>query len=243
MSASSASLQVEHLTVRYGGVNAVNDLSFEVRAGEIVGFIGPNGAGKTSAVDGLTGFTSSSGAVRLEGRDISSLAAHTRARLGLARTFQQLELCADLTVHDNIFVAARASRRGDAATVDAAMTRFGLESCRDELVSQLPQGTRRMAAVARAYATDPVVMLLDEPAAGLDVHEGDALSERLRLLAGEGRAILLIEHDMALVMQLCDRLIVLNFGNLLAEGLPDHVRSHPDVVTAYLGVESETAHA
>jgi branched-chain amino acid transport system ATP-binding protein len=174
---------------------------------------------------------------------IGSLPAHVRARRGLARTFQQLELCVDLTVHDNLIVAARATRRGDDDTVARALRLFGLEPYRDELVARLPHGTRRMVAVARAYATNPSVMLLDEPAAGLDVHEADELRETLRSVADEGRGILLIEHDMALVMRICDRLLVLDFGVLIAEGPPEKVRADPSVVAAYLGVQHEVEHA
>ena len=243
-------LVVEGLTVRFGAVTAVKDASFSVQPGQILGLIGPNGAGKTTVVDAITGYNRiTAGSIRLDDRSLVGMPAHRRARAGLSRSFQNLELFEDLTVLENIRAAS--DRRDLAAyvtslvrpgsgplssTAAAAIREFGLESNLDRKVSSLPYGRRRLVAIARAVASSPSVLLLDEPAAGLDEGESLELAALVRRLCDEwGLAVLLIEHDMAFVMSVCDRVVVLDFGNKIAEGTPAQTQSDLAVITAYLG--------
>lgn len=233
-----AVLEVRDLDVRYGGVRAVNGLNITAEPGSIVGLIGPNGAGKTSAIDAITGYTAiSTGRVLFDGVDVTDWKAHRRARAGLTRTFQQLELFTDLTVEENVICAASSSRRGDDESVERSIAMFDLGARRDALVSALPQGLRRMVAIARAVATKPFALLLDEPAAGLDNHESELLCERLRELAASGIAVVLVEHDMDLVMNACNHLVVIDFGTMIGTGTPEEVRADQRVIDAYLGIE------
>ncbi len=247
-------LSVTGLTVRYGGVTAVDDVSFTVRPGAITGLIGPNGAGKTSVIDAITGFTSvRSGGVRLAGEEISALSPVRRARAGLSRSFQSLELFEDATVYDNLRAASDPRDRWSYLTdlvhpatpplpghVVAAIREFRLEDDLHRTVQDLSYGQRRLLAIARAVATRPSVLLLDEPAAGLDSVESMELARLVRRLADEwGIAVLLVEHDMSFVMGVCDELVVLDFGRKIAEGRPEVVRRDPTVIAAYLGETDE----
>jgi sulfate-transporting ATPase len=246
-------LEVRGLNVRYGGVVAVQDVSFTVTPGRITGLIGPNGAGKTSVIDAVTGFTRiASGSVLLDGQELNGLSATKRARAGLSRSFQSLELFEDATVLDNLRAASdprdRLSYVRDLVhpvtpplpgEVVAAIREFRLEHDLLRLVQDLPYGQRRLLAIARAVATRPSVLLLDEPAAGLSDVETAELAHLVRRLAEDwGIGILLVEHDMSFVMSVCDDIVVLDFGAQIATGTPDEVRRNPAVIAAYLG-ESE----
>jgi branched-chain amino acid transport system ATP-binding protein len=242
-------LDVDRLRVSFGGVVAVDDVSFAVEEGTLVGFIGPNGAGKTTCIEALTGYLpQATGRVVFDGHDVSGLPPHRRARLGLVRTFQAVELFDDLTVRDNLRAAG--NRRtwwqslgdlfaprwhDDESAIDAALDLLGLTDVADELPTQLPQGKRKLAGVARALACRPRLLLLDEPAAGLDTNESVELGGRLRTIVDSGVTVLLVDHDMGLVLGACDHVVVLDFGRVIAEGAPEHVRANADVIAAYLG--------
>ncbi len=253
-------LRTEGLAVRYGGVIAVDDLSLDVQPGQIVGLIGPNGAGKTTAIDAITGFVHpAAGEVHLGERSLRGLPVYRRARLGVSRSFQSLELFEDLTVLENIRSAA--DKRdwqagitglvwpGDPrlhSTAVAAIREFGLEADLDTKVRDLSYGRRRLVGIARAVATEPSVLLLDEPAAGLGDAESAELAVLVRRLADQwGIAVLLVEHDMGFVMGVCDQIVVLDFGRVIGRGAPEAVRADPVVIAAYLGepIEEEPAPA
>jgi sulfate-transporting ATPase len=237
-------LAVEHVTVRYGEVVAVDDLSLRVPAGGIVGLIGPNGAGKTSAIDAITGFTKATGAVALGDTRIDTLRSHQRVRRGLARTFQALELYDDLSVEENIR-AATYGIRGDAkqGAVQRSLDLVGIADLRERDAGDLSQGQRQLVSIARACAANPKVLLLDEPAAGLDTTESRWLGDRIRNISLTGAGILLIDHDVALVLDVCDYIYVLDFGRVIAEGDPASIRSNRDVADAYLGHTHDVAAA
>jgi ABC-type branched-subunit amino acid transport system ATPase component len=224
-----AVLRVTGLSVAFGGVRALRDVTLEVRAGELVGLIGPNGAGKTTLVDAVSGFVRYAGRVELTGADIGGLPPYERARRGLGRTWQSTELFDDLDVRENLTVA---SRNGSSA---GALDLVGLDWAAGAMPAQLSMGQRKLVGVARALAAEPRLLCLDEPAAGLDTRESAELGARLRDLADQGQAMLLIEHDMGLVLSVCDRVIVLEFGQVVADGPPDAVRRDPRVLAAYLG--------
>lgn len=240
-------LEIRGLTVRYGGVVANDDVDLTVGRGEVVGLIGPNGAGKTSLVDAVAGFTPSDGEVLLDGRRLDRLPPHRRRRAGLARTWQAGELFADLTVADNVAVATqRRGWRGFVADIlgrsartgpDASLEMLGLGDDVGRLPDQLSLGRQRLVGVARALAGDSRVVLLDEPAAGLDTDESEAFGQIVRVMATHGHGVLLIDHDMNLVLNVCDRVYVLDFGRVIACGSPDEIRSDAAVVAAYLGEE------
>jgi sulfate-transporting ATPase len=250
-----ATLTIEGLTVRFGSVVAVDDVSLKVRSGEIVGLIGPNGAGKTTLIDAVTGFVSASaGAIRLDDRRIDRLNATRRARLGVRRSFQSLELFEDISVEENIragsdLLASRWSwvtdlfwpgRHELTPTAVVAVREFELEPHLDDTPEQLPYGRRRLVGIARTVASGPSVLLLDEPAAGLDEHESAELARLIRRLADErNMGILLVEHDVSLVMSTCDRVVVIDFGAVIASGTPDEVRGDAAVRDAYLGHADE----
>jgi branched-chain amino acid transport system permease protein len=223
-------LRVRDLSVAFGGVHALNGVDLEVREGELVGLIGPNGAGKTTFIDAITGFVDSTGTVELDGRDIGRLAPYERARLGLGRTWQSTELFDDLDVGENLTVAA-----DEPGEVDATLSLVGLEVGVAAMPTLLSQGQRKLVGLSRALAGAPRVVCLDEPAAGLDTHESEQLGARLRELADRGQSTLLIDHDMGLVLSICDRVVVLEFGKVIADDAPDVVRRDPAVISAYLG--------
>ncbi len=244
-------LSTEGVTVRFGGNTALSDMSVDAIEGVVTGLIGPNGAGKTTCFNVITGLLPpTSGRVVLDGTDISSMPPHKRARRGMARTFQRLELFTSLTVRDNIRVAGEirntwklvGGRSNAAADAERIIDLVGLRSVADREVSEIPTGTARVVELGRALMTRPKVLLLDEPASGQTEDETEAFGQLLIKLAREdGLAILLVEHDMALVMDICDRLFVLDFGVIIASGTPAEIRSNRTVLDAYLGSESESA--
>jgi ABC-type branched-subunit amino acid transport system ATPase component len=227
-------LRVNGLSVAFGGVHALNDVDIEVREGELVGLIGPNGAGKTTLVDAVTGFVRFTGTVELDGRDVGRMPPYQRARLGLGRTWQSTDLFDDLDVRENLTVA------DGTGEVDAKLSLVGLDVAGEAMPGQLSQGQRKLVGIARALASNPRVLCLDEPAAGLDTNESQELGARLRELADRGQSTLLIDHDMGLVLSICDRVVVLEFGRVIAVDAPDVVRRDPNVISAYLGGGSQS---
>lgn len=235
-------LALENVTVRYGGVVAVNDVSISVPSGAIVGLIGPNGAGKTTLIDAISGFVRSSGVIALGSEDLGGQRSHRRIRAGLGRTFQAIELYDDLSVRENVMVGF--SGRGMSAhpnesVLEEILTTLGLGDVGEIPAGQLSQGQRQLVSIARALAGRPRVLLLDEPAGGLDSTESAWLGERLERIRDTGVTILLVEHDMSLVLAICDRIEVLNFGQLLAGGTAAEIRNDPAVAEAYLGVGTD----
>jgi branched-chain amino acid transport system ATP-binding protein len=247
---AAGALSISDLTVRYGGVTAVSGVSLDVEPGEFVGLIGPNGAGKTTMIDAITGFARAAGRITLDGRPIEDLPSHRRARLGLLRTWQTADLSDQLTVRENLAVACGlpsvwsglrelvSGRRNIPAAADEALELLGLAGLADALPDELSQGQRKLVDVARAVAARPSVLCLDEPAAGLDTAESAAVGERLRAINASGVTVLLVDHDMGLVMGVCTRIAVLDFGQVIACGPTAQVRSDPAVLAAYLGDES-----
>ena len=235
-----ALLEIREVMVRFGGVMAVGGVDLDVQAGEITGLIGPNGAGKTTLFNVISGMQDpTAGMVSVNGVDISHESPHRRAKRGLARTFQRLELFASLTVRDNVRVAAElASLTNIGATVDRLLEKVGVSHLADKTAGELPTGSARLVEIARALATGPQLLLLDEPASGLDESESDRLGKLLRELTGEGLGVLLVEHDMSLVMRVCDSIYVLDLGMIIAHGTPEYIQHDPQVLQAYLGAPS-----
>ena len=248
----TAVLSTAGLSVRFGGVRAVDDVDVAVEEGQLVGLIGPNGAGKTTFVDAITGFVRYTGRAELDGHDLAGMPPHVRARRGLARTWQSTELFDDLTVRENLMVAAERPSwlalaaelvgrpAGDDAATNEALELLEIGRLANAMPSELTQGQRKLVGVARAIAMRPRLLCLDEPAAGLDTHESEELGRRLRQIADAGTATLLIDHDMGLVLTICDLIVVLEFGKVIAAGPPDEVRRDPLVVKAYLGGAAAT---
>ena len=245
-------LEVKDLTVAFGGLVAVASVSFSVRPGEIVGLMGPNGAGKTTILDVVTGFTpQTSGSVTLGGGSINNWSPERRARAGMARSWQGVELFEEMTVRENLLVAAdehspvhyladlvRPNRRQPTALIDEVTAELRIEQHLNSRPSTLSHGTARLVGIARAVVGNPAILLLDEPAAGLDALETAELGRVIRELATKrGIGILLIEHDVPLLLSSCSRIVVLDFGEKIAEGSPDEISQNPDVIRAYLGEE------
>jgi len=238
-------LEVRDLTKDFGGLRAVNEVSFALRRGEILGLIGPNGSGKTTTINLITGLLAiTSGSVAAAGREMAGWPPHKIARSGLARTFQVVKLFKDFTVAENVEVAAMSAKRLGRAearvSAEAALDLVGITHLAGLPANILPQGEERRVEIARALATDPTFLLLDEPGAGLNDAEIEVLLPTLqRIREQRGCGILVVDHDMRLIMGLCDRIHVLNYGRTIAEGRPDEIRREPAVIEAYLGAEED----
>jgi branched-chain amino acid transport system permease protein len=247
-------LEVDQIRKAFGGLVAVNDVSFELRSGQIMGLIGPNGAGKSTVFNLITGVLAlTAGAVRYRGETISALSSRQIARRGISRSFQHVKMIPDMTVLENVALGAHLRGRAGALAAMARLDRreerrllgeaarqlqrVGMGGQMHELAGNLAMGPQRLLEIARALCSDPALLLLDEPAAGLRHKEKQALAAVLRQLRGEGMSILLVEHDMDLVMQVCDRMVVMEFGTRLMEGTPQEVQQSPAVRAAYLGTE------
>ncbi|MCU5782340.1 ABC-type branched-chain amino acid transport system component [Alcanivorax balearicus MACL04] len=250
----SALLSVTNLSKEFGGVHAIEALSFDVQRGHVHSIIGPNGAGKTTLFNLVTGlYQPSAGTVTLGGRDITGRAPHKLCEMGMARTFQNLQICMNMSALENVMLG-RHRHLGSGAL--AAMLKLpGLrkadrdcrEHCRelmafvgcgdyqDHAASAMPYGALKRLEIARALAAEPDILLLDEPAAGLNATETDALRSVIQKIAGKGITVVLVEHDMKLVMKVSDHLLVISYGRKLAEGTPEEIREHPEVIAAYLG--------
>lgn len=235
-------LRADDVQVRFGGLVALDGAHLDVSEGRVTGLIGPNGAGKTTLFNVICGFQDMvRGRVELDGKDITKIKPHRRARLGIARTFQRLEIFGSLSVRENILMGAETKRRVSKERFDPRkVTRSLLETLELERVAEaradaMPTGLARIVELGRALATKPKVLLLDEPSSGLGHAESDAFADLLLRLRGEGLGILLVEHDVDLVMKVCDHIFVLDFGRPIADGTPAEVQAHPAVQAAYLG--------
>jgi branched-chain amino acid transport system ATP-binding protein len=231
-------LEIREVTVRFGGLAALDGVQLDLQTGQVTGLIGPNGAGKTTLFNVISGLQEpTAGKVLVEEHDVSKLKPFKRARRGLARTFQRLEVFGSLTVRENLLVAAElGERKGEAMTVvDEQLERIGLAAVCDERVENLPTGLARLVELGRALCRGPRLLLLDEPSSGLSPSESEAFGDLLVELAGDGLAILLVEHDVELVMRVCHRIFVLDFGQVIAEGTPEEIQRNERVQEAYLG--------
>jgi branched-chain amino acid transport system ATP-binding protein len=236
-------LEARGITVRFGGVTAVRDATLGAASGQITGLIGPNGAGKTTLFNVITGLQApSAGEVYFAGEDITRQPTHQRARRGIARTFQRLEAFGSLSVRENVLVAAEIQRRrprGHPETpvevTERVIRQVALGGYAHRPADTVPTGVARLLELARALALDPRLLLLDEPSSGLSTMETESFGDLLRALAAEGRAVLIVEHDMDLIMRVCDQIHVLNFGEVIASGPPSTIRADNAVQRAYLG--------
>ena len=249
-------LQLTNVSKRFGGLAVLQDVSFEVPAGSVFGLIGPNGAGKTTVFNLITGLLAPSGGeIALNGASLIGVPPHRITRLGLGRTFQNIRVFKEMSLLENVVVGMhahldynvpgwllslprfRAQERQARATAHELLSWVGLEAQAEESAEQLSYGDQRKLELARALATEPKLLLLDEPVAGMNTGEKVELMERIRQIAARGYTIFMIEHDMRFVMGLCQRIAVLNFGRIIAEGSPDEIKNNADVIEAYLGRE------
>jgi branched-chain amino acid transport system ATP-binding protein len=253
-------LEVDDVSIRFGGLTALDSVTFDIREGEILGLIGPNGAGKTTCFNVLTGvYQATSGQVRFDGNTLGKRKRHQITRLGIARTFQNIRLFRSMTVLENVMVGAdahskvgfwdallrtprhRHTEQESTARAKELLKIVGITARHDELAANLSYGDQRRLEIARAMATGPKLLCLDEPAAGFNPAEKQRLMELIRKVRDQGFTVLLIEHDMRLVMGVTDRIVVLEFGRKIAEGVPAEIRDNPAVIAAYLGVEEDDA--
>ena len=244
-------LVVDNISVQFGGHIAVNDVSLSVKPGTITGLIGPNGAGKTTLFNVISGLlTPTNGSVHFMGQEITNLAPHKRARLGIGRTFQRLELFNSLSVVDNIRVSIEISNQWgntrpyqDDSITKAEINRIlditGLDAVRNTMATEIPTGQARLVELARALILQPKILLLDEPASGQNDQETETFGLLLRKICNSGVSIFLVEHDMALVMNTCDEVNVLDFGCIIAKGSPSEIQEHELVLEAYLGAKKQ----
>lgn len=247
-------LEIKSLSKIFGGVAAVKDVSFSVRGGFVQSVIGPNGAGKTTLFNLITGiYTPSQGEVLLEGQNITGLAPDELARRGMSRTFQNLQVCMNMTACENVMLGAHLHTRSGVLSGMLGMTRradvvlrkqalqlmeyVGVGAYSDAHATQLSFGVLKRLEIARALASKPRLLLLDEPAAGLNESETQEITELIRSIAASGTTVLLVEHDMKMVMNISDHIVVLDYGKKLAEGTAQQIRSNPQVIAAYLGTE------
>jgi branched-chain amino acid transport system ATP-binding protein len=239
-------LEVDDVTVSFGGIKALRGVTLQAPSGQVTGLIGPNGAGKTTLFDVATGLRRPrSGKVRLNGRDVTRLGPGRRSHRGLSRTFQRLEVFGSLSVRDNVLLAAEVAHglrglRRAGVHADQILERTRLTALANRPAAELPTGTARVLEVARALATQPTTLLLDEPGSGLDEAESHALGDLLVEVAAGGTAVLLVEHDVEMVMRVCSVVTVLDFGQVLAQGTPAQVQADPLVQQAYLGTAAPT---
>jgi len=243
-----ALLSAEDVVVRFGGLRALSEANLEVEPGRVTGLIGPNGAGKTTCFNVITGLQEpTSGRVVFDGKDITATNPFKRARMGIARTFQKLEAFSSLSARDNVLVAAEQRKAWDKSkfdpgqVADEMLERVGIAEVSDFMVGTLSTGTARRVELARALATDPKVLLLDEPSSGLNEEETEGMARLLRMLVKDGLAVLLVEHDMSFVMGTCEFIYVLDFGQIIATGTPAEVQADPMVQAAYLGAAVEAS--
>jgi branched-chain amino acid transport system ATP-binding protein len=239
-------LSAENITVQFGGLRALTEVNVQCEPGQVTGLIGPNGAGKTTLFNVITGLQPPTGGrVRLKGQDITGKSPFKRARLGIARTFQKLEAFSNLSARDNVLVAAESRKSWDRSgfdpgrVADDMLEKAGIADVANFMVGTLPTGTARLVELARALATNPKVLLLDEPSSGLNEEETEGMAALLRELVRDGLGVLLVEHDMAFVMSTCNFIHVLDFGQLIAIGSPAEVQANAIVQAAYLGAVSE----
>jgi branched-chain amino acid transport system ATP-binding protein len=253
-------LVMDHVTMQFGGVVALNDVDFSIRTGEILGLIGPNGAGKTTCFNVMTGvYRATSGAVRFDGKDIGAVDRYKITQMGIARTFQNIRLFPEMSALENVMVGADAHhksgmwaamlhlpihKREEAAGKAKALELLefmGIADRADDAAKNLPYGYQRRLEICRALATEPTLLCLDEPAAGFTPAEKVELMGLIRTIRDRGYTVLLIEHDMSLVMGVTERIVVLDFGKKIAEGTPEEVRNNPAVIAAYLGAPDDGA--
>ena len=253
-------LEIRNISKRFGGISALTDVSFQIEEGEIFGLIGPNGAGKTTMFNVITNmYAPSEGSVLFGGKPITGMKPHKITNLGICRTFQNIRLFQQMTVLENVMVGGHTrssagviqsvfrlpSQRKEEADLkkkaEKLLELVGLASHSSMMAENISYGQQRRLEIARALASDPKLLLLDEPAAGMNEKETDSLYDLIKEVQKRGITVLIIEHDMPLVMKLCDRITVLNFGKKLAEGTPDQIQNNESVIEAYLGTEEEEA--
>lgn len=253
----AASLTIEHITKRFGGIVALNDISFEVKPREIHGIIGPNGAGKTTMFNIITGiYPPTEGNLTMNGESLLGVTPHTAAQRGIARTFQNIRLFSNLTAYDNLVTSCskhigysildglfrtkkyRQQEKEIKEKVERALEYIGLTDIKDQMAGNLPYGQQRRLEIARALVTDPILLLLDEPAAGMNEDESARLSQIIRKISTDNDlTTIVIDHHMDVIMDVCEQITVFNFGSKLAEGTPREIQSNPQVKEAYLGVD------